>query len=97
MIRPEEIEQNNSMVEEIVKELQETFFNPSSKKFDKNRLDHTASGKAFSADVWSLLMKKRKEIILRIQQQINEGNFTDSMTIDVIKKYKIKYISSPNI
>ena len=51
MIRPEEIEQNNSMVEEIVKKLQETSFNPSSKKFDKNKLYHTTSGKAVSADV----------------------------------------------
>ena len=35
--------------------------------------------------------------MLRTKQQINEDNFTDSMTMDVIKKYKIQYISSPNI
>ena len=34
--------------------------------------------------------------MLKYIQKISKGNFTDSMTMGVIKKYKINYFSSPN-
>ena len=36
-------------------------------------------------------------MMLKYIQKISKGNFTDSMTMGVIKKYKINYFSSPNI
>ena len=62
MIRPKEIEQNNSMAQEIVEVLQETSLNPFSENLDKNKLYHIASGKAVSTEIEdSLLTLDEKE------------------------------------
>ena len=34
--------------------------------------------------------------MLKYTQKINNYDFTDCMTMDVMKKYKINYFSSPN-
>ena len=63
MIRPKEIEQNNSMAQEIVEVLQETSLNPFSENLDKNKPYHIASGKAVSTEIEDSLLtldEKRK-------------------------------------
>ena len=63
-------------------------------KFWKKQALHIASGKGVSTEIKDCLITadKREKMMLKYIQKINHYNFTDSMTMDVIKKYKIVFL-----
>ena len=97
MLGPKEIEQSNLIVEEVVKVLEETFLNPFMDDLDKNQFCGIVSCKTVSIEIKDSLItidEQEQEMMLEYIQRMNKDNVTDSWTMDVIRKSKIKYFSS---